>query len=135
MPQDSTAIINAFCYFRQDEIEHKNESRHEKLRAKNDNQKPKRFAQNKNHKVKNFAYTASKPRLQKDDDLQNEPAKKPAQDTSINFGKTAFTKNTWQAMSIYLKTDRRTKHNLRNWQNPITEKNERDSKQASRDNQ
>jgi len=50
--------------------------------------------------VENFAYFASKPRLQKDDGLQNEPAKKPAQDTNINFGKTAFTKNTWQAKNL-----------------------------------
>jgi len=50
--------------------------------------------------VKNFAYTASKPRLPKDDGLQNKPAKIPAQDTNINFGQTAFTKNTWQAMNL-----------------------------------
>jgi len=87
----------------------KNESHPEKLRAKNDKQKPKGLAQHKNRKLKNFAYFASKTRLQKDDGLQNKPAKKHAKDTSINFGKTAFTKNTWQAMNIYLKTDRRTK--------------------------
>ena len=52
------------------------------------------------HKAKNFAYLASKPRLQKDDSLQNEPAKKPAKDTRINFGKTAFTKNIWWAMNL-----------------------------------
>jgi len=106
--EDSTFCCRQTCrhnkrkilFQARDETNLKNESPHEKQRATNDKQKPKRYAQNKNHKVKNFAYTASQSRLPKDDRLQNEAAKKTAQDTYINFGKLPSLKNTWQAMNL-----------------------------------
>ena len=95
----------------------KKQSHHVNLRAKNDHQKPKPFAQNENHKVKNFAYLAGKPRLPKNDGLQNDLAKTPAEKSRKNVCKAFRQNKHQQANELCQKTHCRAKLNFAKEQN------------------